>query len=113
MTDALILSRQLPDRDDLWRVTCCGVTVGSIFTPGNAYPDIVWAWSITVQDPSRQITKNGRETSREAAMAAFRRAWDIYRDEIGDTGWKRHVEHMAQVDARAEASRRNKAPEAY
>lgn len=108
MRTDLRLFRTLAGRDDLWTIRCEGVTVGSIATPGNAYPDEVWSWSITVQYPSALINKSGREDTREAAMAAFRRAWDTYRAEIGDEGWSRHVEHMAQVDARAEMWRRQR-----
>lgn len=95
-------SRFIPDwdRDKFWSVMCDGTIVGSIVMHPHFHGDTTpWSWSITMSTPaSALITRHGREATRDDAMAAFRRAWDIYRPEIGDGWWQRHLAHCAWLD---------------
>ena len=112
------VSRFIPewDRDKFWSVICEETTVGAIVMHSHFHGDETpWSWSITMSTPaSALISRHGREASRDDAMAAFRRAWDIYRPEIGDGWWQRHLEHCARLDSqglRNQAGARLPAPE--
>ncbi|AMJ59379.1 hypothetical protein [Bosea sp. PAMC 26642] len=97
-------SRFIPewDRDKFWAVISEGTVVGSIVMHTHSHGDATpWGWSITMSSPASRLTdKHGHEATRDEAMAAFRRAWDIYRPEIGDDWWRRHLAHCAWLDER-------------
>lgn len=102
----LVLRRSYPDhhdereRDKFWSVLQKGLYVGSIIEkrgPSEGPPH--WFWTLIIHAPGMRAT-DGTEATREAAMTAFRKAFDRRMNEIGDEGWAEHVEHMRLINAR-------------
>lgn len=110
VADELILRRQssrfIPEweRDKFWSVICRGETVGAIVLQTLAGAKTVWSWSIHVhagRHGNGLAGQSGQADTREAAMAAFREAFDRTMTHIGPDGWAQHVEHMARLAERA------------
>lgn len=103
----LRLRRARPDgiqeeRDLYWSVMIGEVRIGSI-----AYQDAMpghrkdrWRWAVDCQPVMSLHPPHGTAESREAAMAAFRPAWEAYRERIGDEGWQRHLAKLAEAAER-------------
>lgn len=109
MADDLILRRQaghpVPerDRDRFWAVIRRGEVVGAIVRESLAAGKTAWAWSIHLhagRHGDGLIGLSGKADDLEAAMAAFRAAFDRAASHIGDGGWDHHVAHMAALAAR-------------
>ena len=104
-------SRFIPvwDADKFWSVICEDTIVGAIVQSQGAGAETFWGWSIIMLAPaSALVNKSGREATRDEAMAAFRRAWDVYGPEIGDGWWRRHLDHCEWLDEQAERWRRQR-----
>jgi hypothetical protein len=104
---ALVLRRSTSEhvpewnRDKFWTVLYRGLSVGAItqkMGPSDAPPR--WSWSLIIHAPGLRNT-GGNETTREAAMDAFRKAFDRRINEIGEEGWADHVQHMRELEARS------------
>ena len=74
-----------------------GVNVGAINKTTHAGLQIVWAWSITAYQTAVRPS-NGIAQTQEAAMQAFREAW-----ERAEVDLLRHRAHMAAMVARMAA----------
>jgi hypothetical protein len=58
-------------------VICDGAVVGRVFFTGDTSPRArAWFWGLAYGHIEDRIPTHGYEPTREAAMAAFRRAWD-------------------------------------
>lgn len=60
-------------------VLCDGKEVGQIFdrTPGASAPrDATWHWALSGNYRAHPLDGAGNAATREAAMIAFRKAWD-------------------------------------
>jgi len=103
-------SRFVPEwnRDKFWNVYCEGVYLGSIVEGmGRSDEPPHWDWVVQLH-AGRYFNglahlSSGRAVTRQEAMAAYRRAWDIIRLAIGDEGWRLHLEHMEWLDRRDSA----------
>jgi len=82
--DGLVLVRASKSRGgDYWSADdfdvrlgdVSGQVVGRIFLSLTAPQDRIWFWTITARMP-QQPTERGYTATREAAMTAFRLAWD-------------------------------------
>jgi hypothetical protein len=108
---ALVLRRSSPDhhdereRDKFWSVTHKDLYVGSINEKrGRSDEPPYWFWTLIIHAPGMRGT-DGTEPTRDAAMLAFRKAFDRRMTEIGDEGWAHHVEHMRLLKARSGPNR--------
>ncbi|PZU95554.1 MAG: hypothetical protein DI527_00670 [Chelatococcus sp.] len=83
-------------------IICEETTVGTIYLRTNlAGDDVPWFWAINMNlTPSRIVPMSGREATREAAMRAFRRSFEVFRNEMGAEGWAQHIEHIRWLRAR-------------
>ncbi|KRE04312.1 hypothetical protein ASE63_25695 [Bosea sp. Root381] len=91
------------DPDLRWSVYCEGYSVGVIVQhQGRSDEPRTWRWvmHIHADDRTNGLTGlSGEEAGREAAMAAFRAAWDRVRPAIGDQGWRLQIQHMEWLAA--------------
>ena len=100
MTETIFLRRRplphepLHDGKMFSVVLADGVDVGEINETTHAGLQIVWAWSITAYQTAVRPS-NGIAQTQEAAMQAFREAW-----ERAEVDLPRHRAHMAALDAR-------------
>lgn len=98
------------DNDKFWSVECEAISVGSIVLhQGRADSPPDWHWVVHIHAGrfgNGLPPQDGSEKTREAAMAAFRPAFERCREHIGAEGWQHHIEHMARVRARAEGGRK-------
>ncbi|QEL26172.1 hypothetical protein FQV39_28845 [Bosea sp. F3-2] len=92
------------DDDRFWSVIHKGLTVGCINqTHGASDQAPYWTWVIHVHagqhaNGVRQVTAtDGHAETRDAAMPAFRKAFERFLTYVGEEGWAAHVEHMARI----------------
>lgn len=64
-----------PRRDTRWCVLADGAVVGALRQIEGGPQDKLWIWGITVREPARDWWSGVADT-REAAMAAFKAAWE-------------------------------------
>ena len=98
------------DPDARWSVYRDGFSVGVIVEgQGRSDEPKRWDWTIHLNAGWRQNglpTSSGQADTREAAMTAFRHAFDLCLAHIGAEGWAEHIEHLAQLAARDRRWRR-------